>query len=206
MNAMGIRIYSDEPGRPAAPGKEKRAQIRCLQKALLQKALRDAGLSADDREELPPVRKTTYGKPYFPSLPDFHFNFSDSGRFVVLAVSSEGPVGIDLQQIVPVRAGIDRMAARFYTKEEAEALSAVSSPAEKERMFFRLWTIKEAYLKFLGIGLSGGMNRYSLRFASAEEGEILPRGDVPAGVYEKASFRCLTAPEEGYLMTMVYKP
>ena len=71
-------------------------------------------------------------------------------------------------------------------------------------MFFRLWTIKEAYLKFLGIGLFGGMNRYSLRFTSPAEGEILPYSDAPAGVYKKASFRCLTAPEEGYLMTIVY--
>ena len=203
---MEIRVYSEELCGSATPGKEKRSQIKRLQNELLRKALQDAGMPPENLKELPPVLQTACGKPYFPSLPDFHFNFSDSGRFVVLAVSSEGPVGIDLQQIVPVRAGIDRMAARFYTKEEAEALSAVSSPAEKERMFFRLWTIKEAYLKFLGIGLSGGMNRYSLRFASAEEGEILPRGDVPAGVYEKASFRCLTAPEEGYLMTMVYKP
>ena len=96
------------------------------------------------------------------------------------------------------------MAARFYTREEADALSAISGAADKERMFFRLWTIKEAYLKFLGIGLSGGMNRYSLRFTSPAEGEILPYSDAPAGVSEKASFRCLTAPEEGYLMTIVY--
>ena len=114
---MEIRIYSEELRGPAAPGKEKQAQIRHLQKELLRKALRDTGIYFAEQEELPQVLHTAYGKPYFPFLPDFHYNFSDSGRFVVLAASRKGPIGIDLQQIVPVHAGIDRMAARFYKSE-----------------------------------------------------------------------------------------
>ena len=89
---MEIRIYSEELRGPAAPGKEKQAQIKHLQKELLRKALRDTGIYFAEQEELPQVLHTAYGKPYFPFLPDFHYNFSDSGRFVVLAASRKGPV------------------------------------------------------------------------------------------------------------------
>ena len=38
------------------------------------------------------------GKPYFPAFPDFYYNISHSGSYVVCAVCDH-PVGIDLQQI-----------------------------------------------------------------------------------------------------------
>ena len=59
---MEIRIYSEELRGPAAPGKEKQAQIKHLQKELLRKALRDTGIYFAEQEELPQVLHTATGR------------------------------------------------------------------------------------------------------------------------------------------------
>lgn len=139
---------------PLPRGRARREQIAQAEHALLQEALQGA---------VPPVAHTAYGKPFFPSLPSFHFNFSDSGTWLVLAWSSN-EIGIDLQQITGTRYDPLAIARRFYTKEENDLLQRqqAADPLLARRTFFRLWSIKEAYLKFLGIGLAGGMNRYRI--------------------------------------------
>ena len=52
--------------------------------------------------ELPPIRLTSLGKPYFPDFPEVHFNLSHTTGAVLVALSGE-PVGVDIAHIRPVR-------------------------------------------------------------------------------------------------------
>lgn len=97
---------------------------------------------------LPPARASRpTGQPYLPALPNLHFSLSHSGD-VVLCALAHTPVGIDLELPRRVRPGL---AARWFSPEEA-ALSAHDPDA-----FFRLWMSKEAVLKEVGCGISGGL-------------------------------------------------
>jgi 4'-phosphopantetheinyl transferase len=61
-------------------------------------------------------------------------------------------VGIDVEP-VGRRADIDNIASHFFSSSEIELLG--STPQEKRQtVFMRLWTLKEAYLKARGTGLS----------------------------------------------------
>lgn len=101
----------------------------------------------------PLIRKTTpSGKPYLPDHPAFHFSISHSGDLVVCAVSSV-PVGVDLELPRRLRPGI---AARWFSPSEQALL------AEAPNAFFELWMAKEAVLKEIGCGLSGGLQRISV--------------------------------------------
>lgn len=51
--------------------------------------------------ELPPIRLTSLGKPYFPDFPEVHFNLSHTTGAVLVALSGE-PVGVDIEHIRPV--------------------------------------------------------------------------------------------------------
>lgn len=103
--------------------------------------------------ELPLVRKAgTNGKPCLADVPDFHFSISHSGDLVVCAVSTV-PVGVDVELPRPVRSGI---AARWFSAEEQQLLT--HDPAA----FFELWMAKEAVLKEIGCGLSGGLRAVSV--------------------------------------------
>jgi phosphopantetheinyl transferase (holo-ACP synthase) len=93
-------------------------------------------------------RPTLYG---FPRAP--HVSISHHQHFIATAMSTLGPVGIDVETIrdLPVEA----MAARWFAPEEARALAELP-PSERALAFLRLWTLKEAVGKALGIGLRGG--------------------------------------------------
>lgn len=92
------------------------------------------------------------GKPYLPGGGPF-FNASDSGDFVVVALSS-AEVGVDIEVARAIRRN-DRLARRVCTDREIEML-AQAPEEERDALLLRLWTCKEAALKAVGIGLSGG--------------------------------------------------
>jgi 4'-phosphopantetheinyl transferase len=93
------------------------------------------------------------GKPELagPEGRDVHFNLSRSADRCVIAVSREGPVGVDVEKIreMPELVGIVR--SRFAPGEAAEILAL--SGEQRLRAFYRCWTRKEAFLKATGAGI-----------------------------------------------------
>jgi 4'-phosphopantetheinyl transferase len=100
-------------------------------------------------------RRGEHGKPFLESdhgADSLQFNLSHSHDLAVVAVTRGAEIGVDLEK-VRERPSAERLAARFFAEGERAALAAVSA-AEKERMFFRLWTRKESHIKATGTGLS----------------------------------------------------
>lgn len=87
------------------------------------------------------------GKPYLKNTENVHFNISHSGRMAMCAVN-ERPVGVDIEMIRPYS---DSVARRVMSPEERRAFAAAG---DKDRLFFKIWTLKEAYLKYTGAGIS----------------------------------------------------
>ncbi|MDB5014988.1 MAG: 4-phosphopantetheinyl transferase, partial [Daejeonella sp.] len=84
------------------------------------------------------IRYSSYGKPYFAGIENFHFNLSHSRDWVVCAISN-CPVGIDIEQIAPLDLRI--MASYLSIKEQA---SLYRQKAETQpSYFYELWTLKE---------------------------------------------------------------
>lgn len=98
------------------------------------------------------VRFTTgpYGKPYAANLPDVHFTVSHAGRWVVAAFAGL-PVGIDVEQVqLPIDPAVPNL-----VMSAAELLEYVRlRDEEKGAYFYRVWTLKESFVKALGAGLS----------------------------------------------------
>ncbi len=96
------------------------------------------------------IKRNEHGKPFFENLPDFHFNISHSGELLAIAISN-APVGVDIQKERPFNESVIK---RFHPDE----INYISS----KNQFFEIWTQKEACLKYLGTGISGGLNKYSV--------------------------------------------
>lgn len=95
------------------------------------------------------------GKPHA-NLP-LHFNVSHAGAYVLCAVA-DAPIGADIEQIKPFRAG---MVARYFTAAEAAYVwngtpipDGNVTDADTCARFYRVWTAKEAYVKMTGTGIS----------------------------------------------------
>lgn len=126
---------------------------------LLKKALSDAGC-----KKVPELSYQKDGKPFFAALPDFHFNLSHSGRWVLCAVFSQ-EIGCDVEKLGSCDPAL---AKRFFHPQEYEAILACPTQAEKDDLFFRLWTLKESYIKAVGRGLSMGLDSFCISISEDE--------------------------------------
>lgn len=95
-----------------------------------------------------------YQRPFVKNsqVKDFDFNISHSGEYVVLAVSDKR-IGIDIERIKPIDLELSKDV--FHDREIAYLQQGRQ---KKQERFFEIWTLKEAFVKMIGEGLS-----YSLK-------------------------------------------
>lgn len=100
------------------------------------------------------ISRNPYGKPIL-SNGDY-FNLSHTGSLAMLVVHNN-PIGCDLQ--VPSKAILSR---HVFHPHELQCLQALPEGPQRDRLFLRLWTAKEAFLKAIGTGLSGAASSRDL--------------------------------------------
>jgi len=91
------------------------------------------------------------GKPYLPGTPDLHFSCSHSPAISVIAVCKQRPVGIDIAGGTTIR-DLSLMDG-FLSANERRGLAELPKEAVPTAIA-RLWSLKEAVVKMLGIGFS----------------------------------------------------
>jgi 4'-phosphopantetheinyl transferase len=87
-----------------------------------------------------------------------YFNITHTEGVVVMAVSRTGQVGVDVERVGRPMDYLG-MSRRFFAEIEAEAVRN-SSEAERSELFYRIWTLKEAYVKAIGKGLAHALDSF----------------------------------------------
>lgn len=111
-----------------------------------------------------------HGKPY---LGDLHggenarFSMAHSGDSALFAFARDREVGVDLEEI-DGRSIDPFLAERFFAHGEQRSILA-RPRIERPLAMVRLWTLKEAYLKAVGVGLSQPLDSF----------EVCLDGDAP---------------------------
>jgi 4'-phosphopantetheinyl transferase len=148
--------------------KDKRLSLAA--EILLENAVKDAGFDYAKYE----LKFGENGKGYFPELSGiFNFNLSHSGDYAVCAVN-HGPeqIGCDVEKIRKVNFNV---AKRFFTEKEYETVLSEASEEKRLETFFRIWTLKESYIKALGTGLHKSLRSFEITVS--KEGNIFLSGD-----------------------------
>jgi 4'-phosphopantetheinyl transferase len=99
---------------------------------------------------------SAFGKPFIKGLENINFNLSHSNEWVVCAFSRLD-IGVDIEKISSIKLEI---AKRFFTKEEYDRILSKDAH-ERIVYFYELWTLKESYIKALGLGLTIPLNHVS---------------------------------------------
>jgi 4'-phosphopantetheinyl transferase len=94
---------------------------------------------------------------------ELSFNVSHSHHLIVLGVSRNTRLGVDVEKLDARRASLG-LADRFFAPTESAHLRRLPARARAE-VFFRYWTLKEAYVKARGLGLAIPLNRFSFDLA-----------------------------------------
>lgn len=88
------------------------------------------------------------------------FNLSHTPGLAACAVTLDVDVGIDVENVE--RAGVDvDVTARSFTASERAYVQA-GPDEDRRRRFFQIWTLKEAYIKATGRGLSVQLDSFSV--------------------------------------------
>lgn len=134
--------------------------------ALLNYALKEEGYEG----ELP-VRVGHHENwaPYFldevklPGADKVYFSLSHSGDYVAVALDTY-PIGIDIEEIKPHKENIEQ---KFFTEHERNLID--TDEDGKEAGFFKIWTLKEAFLKAVGEGLRFGIEEVNVEVVNIAE-------------------------------------
>jgi 4'-phosphopantetheinyl transferase len=183
-------LSGDERGRW-----QRFAQAADRNRFLLARALVRAVLG-DYRSVEPRALEFTvdhWGKPHLLSLPEgeepLHFNLSHTHGMVVLAVSRQVPLGVDVEDESRV-VGAEALTARFFAPEELRELKTLPENA-RQAHFLRLWTLKEAYVKALGLGLRIPLDSFAFALRGQELAFLRRQGE---GADEHMCLRSLALP------------
>jgi len=95
------------------------------------------------------IQRDEFGKPHCVNSCNLYFNVAHSGDLVAAAFDNK-VVGVDIENMRNTDLAI---ADRFFTKNESAALKA-KPEADQRDFFFKLWTLKESFIKAEGKGLS----------------------------------------------------
>lgn len=96
------------------------------------------------------IEENGHGKPLVTSHP-VHVSISHSGRVFAMAITKDN-IGIDIERHKP-RKNMTTMIEEYFHPEEARYYATLPTDEERLAFFYDLWTKKEAYAKYLGLGL-----------------------------------------------------
>jgi 4'-phosphopantetheinyl transferase len=112
-----------------------------------------------------------YGAEGKPSLDAAHesnvqFNVAHSHELALVALARGSALGVDLEHWRELE-DAQRIAQRFFSTQEVAALRA-APVAQKQALFFRIWTRKEAFIKATGRGLSQPLGAFNVLRADGQ--------------------------------------
>jgi 4'-phosphopantetheinyl transferase len=110
---------------------------------------------------------------------------------VACAVALAHDVGVDVEDTTRLGETID-IAERFFSKTEVEELRALPAHLQRER-FFDYWTLKEAYVKGRGMGLSIPLHKFTIIFGHMPGPNVVVDPDFDDGARWQLSLTSPTA-------------
>jgi 4'-phosphopantetheinyl transferase len=191
LDAALTLLSPDERGRYARFHFERDRRDYAAAHALLRAALTEC-----DGTKPPEAWRfvaTDRGKPQFApetSAP-FAFNLSHTHGCVAVAIAhvrspdlrASCRVGVDVEALGR-DPDVDGIADRYFAPDEVTWLRQAAGNARRER-FFRLWTLKEAYLKATGEGIAESL--HAISFALNDDGTVrgfaAPGQDAPTWTF-----------------------
>jgi 4'-phosphopantetheinyl transferase len=123
--------------------------------------------------------KNAYGRPEIANSnhckEKIRFNISYSKDIIVLAVAMNVDIGIDIE-FVDEDTDFFLYSKSILSEKELWYLTNMPSEA-RSREFFKIWTLKEAYIKARGLGLAIGVDKLSFRL-NAEKIDLCIDEDI----------------------------
>ncbi len=158
LYGLNIEDYIKNPGGVSIDSgndsENKNIRKESLGPALVQFCLRK---HEELRDIEPKITKTEYGKPYLVHTNKIQFNISHSEDWIICGIS-HNPIGVDIEYLKP--RSFKQIARTLFTSEERDFILNAN---DIESAFYKIWTLKESYLKCKGTGLKEPLGNSSIK-------------------------------------------
>lgn len=124
------------------------------------------------------IEKNVHGKPFFKNYPNTYFNLSHSGKMIGIVFYSR-EIGLDIQKITKTST---HMIRRCLSQNEKKI---INTSKNKDKDFIRIWTMKEAYIKFCGLSILTDLSKINVFSKKYAYSKILGNYAVSIFVEEK---------------------
>lgn len=133
-----------------------------------------------------PIQCDAHGKPrcVHPDAADLDFSVSRTDECAIIALGEAAGVGVDVEMVLDEEPS-DENIEILFNDEEFKSWASLSAPARRIA-FTQAWTIKEAALKAIGMGLDGDIHDLAVRFDEA--GHVWPILPSPRWIFERIHF------------------
>ncbi len=121
---------------------------------LVDEFLKSYGL----REKNMTYLQNDFGKPYFKEFHNIHFSISHTKGYVMCSFGDVN-VGADIQVQSKDVVGL---AKRFFTESECEYIFSKADRQLQKEAFYRVWVLKESFIKTIGRGMSVKLDSFSV--------------------------------------------
>ncbi|CAI3151936.1 4'-phosphopantetheinyl transferase Sfp [Acinetobacter calcoaceticus] len=136
----------------------KAARLFLISRVLVKTVLADKlGISPHEVN----IQLHPNGKPFVEGSKAVYFNLTHSADVIILAVTEEGEIGVDIEQVDRV---FDWMRVdSVLAPSEIEWIKGneLIDPFSVYQRFFQIWTLKEAYIKCTGDGMSRHLKMFN---------------------------------------------
>ncbi|MCP4320841.1 MAG: 4'-phosphopantetheinyl transferase superfamily protein [Alteromonadales bacterium] len=108
---------------------------------------------------------TDLGKPEVKnSRQPLRFNLSHNNELIICAITLTKDIGCDIENLSR-KINVNAIAKRYFSSCEYKIIKA--EPAK----FFEYWTLKEAFVKATGLGISQGLDTFSFEINKTEQSD-----------------------------------
>lgn len=126
------------------------------------------------------IARSAAGKPWLPEHNRLRFNVSHSGHSAAIALCLDQEVGVDLEMITGKVAVKQAVARRFFHADEQRWLAL--DEADYLARFTQVWSIKEAWLKARGTGLTQSLAGFCVTPLAGASGVAQVFGEPGASI------------------------
>ncbi len=134
-----------------------------------------------------------FGKPFVLDG-DLGFNLAHSQDSILYGFCLSKDIGVDLEYLRPIE-DVTSIASRYFSPAETRAILGVPVEQQNE-LFLSYWTLKEAYIKAIGQGLSYPLDAFEVSIPDLLEPRLLEiHGDDSSSIWSLFSLR----PEANYV-------
>lgn len=125
-------------------------------------------------------------KPRLKNSPQIHFNISHSGGCVVCVIARD-VVGIDVEYIRPFDV---RLMRRICSEEEIKYINEqTDNQSQSFERFFRIWTLKESFVKAIGEGLAFPLKNITFKIMEGDLGRLEIQSNISGWKFRQFRFQ-----------------